>query len=314
MQYATCAANGGDLIHASKANHDSFRTLITRCPCCGEPVTWRQGHTRCLSNGQLVEVAPAFIHRKAIEPLIIQECELRVNNFTYQDIKRYASEARQQRWIVLRQHFWKMLLTSKVFNHPVIYEIAERLRKEAVPDEKFYSLLKADSNEFIQILKPSELRYKILWSAHDTAYEQMQHECNQTNYILRVIEESVSDLENLENLSFLSQESKNEYQKYFNNWDKKYYEATTKEIFNFLCSTQSRDLFREVLYFIMAQILSERPDLQALEFDSDMGWIGVHINLSHFAMRKLTEVLLMIDWRVEFIKRFELSRKGSDIS
>lgn len=307
MEYASCAANGGELIHASVANHDSFKALITRCPCCKEPVIWRKCHTRSSSSGQSVNVAPAFVHRKSIDPLVIQTCELRVKSFTEQDIKKYASEARQQRWFILHQHFWNMLLTSKAFDESIIYEIAEQARKEAVPDKKFYRLLEVSHDDFVQQLRVLALRYKVLWSAHDQAYLQMQSQYNRENCIPKIVDETASSLENFKDITFHSQEAQDDYQKYFAGWDRSYHIATSKEVLDFLCSTQARELFREVLYFIMIQIIAEHSYLVDLENDPDMGWISVSLNLKNFAMHKLAEVLLMIDWRVEFIKAFELT-------
>lgn len=307
MQYATCAANGGELIHASKANHDSFRTLITRCPCCKEPVIWRQEHTRFLSNGKLVNITSAFLHRKSIDPLIIQKCELRVKKLTEQDIKKYAAEARHQRWLILHKHFWNMLLTSKAFNHPEIYELAKRLKKEAVPDKKFYQLLDLSYEEFIQVFRTSELRHKILWIAHDQVYVQMQNLYNQQNYIPSLVEEVASISENLKDIDFESEEFKYEYQEYFIRWDKNYYVATCKEILNFLCSNQSKDLFREILYFIMKQLIGQYPYLLDMDNDPDRE-VSFSFNMKILAMRKLVEILLMVDWRIEFINAFDITQ------
>lgn len=306
MEYASCAVNGGELIHASVANHDYFKTLITRCPCCKEPVMWRQAHTRQLSNGQLINVASAFIHRKSTDPLVLEVCELRVKNFTEQDIKRYASEARQQRWGILHQHFWNILLTSKAFNHSVISELAEQARQEAIPDNKFYELIETSYSNFFEKLQDLELRYKVLYSAHSQVYEQLQDKYNRENYIPSVVDETALRLEELEDMTFDTEEALDEYQIYFSEWDIQYQIATTKEIFDFLCSNQSRELFREVIYFIMIMIFVKDERFIELDNNPERGWFNVHLNLQHFAMLKLAEALLMINWRFQFFQAFKL--------
>jgi len=233
-----------------------------------------------------------FGHRKSIDPLIIQKYELTVANSTEQDIKKYESEARQQRWLILHKHFWDMLLTSKAFKHPDIYEIAQYAREGAIPNEEFHRLLKLSDNDLMETLRVSGLRPTVLWAAHDQAFDQMQSIHNREIWIPSFVDEVASNLESFKDITFDSQESHDEHKEYFAGWDKKYHTTTTKEIVDFLCSSQSKYLFREVLYFLMAGIIGESPHL----LDSPLK------NLKYQAMYKLIEVLLMIDWRFEFVK------------
>lgn len=104
MQYAIFTKIGGELIPASKADYQDYYGFL-KCPVCNEPVFLRKSHLR---NGK--EITASFVHHKAVPE--ISTCELRVGNYSKEDIEIFAAKARNQRLQKLNISMWKYLKTN----------------------------------------------------------------------------------------------------------------------------------------------------------------------------------------------------------
>ncbi|HEY9811303.1 MAG TPA: hypothetical protein V6D13_18415 [Halomicronema sp.] len=108
MRYATLTSLGGELIEASQADYEDYKSFL-RCPECGEPVFLRKRHKRGTT-----EILDAFIHHKAIPEVSI--CENRVGKYDAQTVRYSREKARGQRLSTLRLSMWKFLKTNLAVN------------------------------------------------------------------------------------------------------------------------------------------------------------------------------------------------------
>jgi hypothetical protein len=129
MKYALLTKIGGELIPASKADYQDYYGFL-KCPICNEPVFLRKGHLR---NGQ--EIQASFVHHKAIPE--ISTCELRVGNYSKEDIETFAAKARNQRIQKLNISMWKYLKS----NISVYFNGYEQIRNKAKGNLTFGHLL-----------------------------------------------------------------------------------------------------------------------------------------------------------------------------
>lgn len=104
MRYAKLLKLGGEIIEAAQADYSDYKGFL-RCPECGEPVFLRATHYR---QGRFVEAA--FVHYRAIPE--VSMCELRIGNYSPQEVARRNAIARGQRLQKLRISFWKILKTN----------------------------------------------------------------------------------------------------------------------------------------------------------------------------------------------------------
>ncbi|MBD2295112.1 hypothetical protein H6G06_16900 [Anabaena sphaerica FACHB-251] len=129
MKYALLTKIGGELIEASKADYQDYYGFL-KCPVCNEPVFLRKGHLR---NGK--EIQASFAHHRAVPE--ISTCELRVGNYSKEDIEVFAAKARNQRLQKLNISMWKYMKT----NISVNFSGYEQIRNRAKGNTTFGYLL-----------------------------------------------------------------------------------------------------------------------------------------------------------------------------
>lgn len=104
MKYALLSSVGGEPIQAEEADYEHYKGFL-KCPACGKPVFLRKEHNR---RGR--QICSAFIHHKAIPEVSI--CELRVGNYSKEDVESLSTKARGQRLARLRVSLWKYIKTN----------------------------------------------------------------------------------------------------------------------------------------------------------------------------------------------------------
>jgi len=109
MRYASAMYFGGQLIGATEADYDSYKSLGLLCPHCKSPVFLQAVSQRQVGN-TLVEIPPHFKHFKAKDAALVKECEARVAKYDAREIQRRAAQARNQRLRLLQRQFWSILI------------------------------------------------------------------------------------------------------------------------------------------------------------------------------------------------------------
>lgn len=109
MRYASAMYFGGQLIEATDADYDSYKSLGLLCPNCKSAV-FLQAISQRQVGSTLVEIPPHFKHFKAKDPALVKECEARVAKYDAKAIQRRAALARNQRLRLLQRKFWEMLI------------------------------------------------------------------------------------------------------------------------------------------------------------------------------------------------------------
>ena len=107
MRYASAMYFGGQLIDATDADYDSYKTLGLLCPHCKSPI-FLQAVSQRQVGSTLVEIPPHFKHFKAKDAALM-ECEARVAKYDAREIQRRASQARNQRLRLLQRKFWEII-------------------------------------------------------------------------------------------------------------------------------------------------------------------------------------------------------------
>lgn len=105
MKYASAMYFGGELIDATDADYDSYKDLGLLCPNCKSPV-FLQAVSKRHYVDKIIEIPAHFKHFQAKDPALAKECEARVARYDAKELKRRASQARNQRLRILQRRFW----------------------------------------------------------------------------------------------------------------------------------------------------------------------------------------------------------------
>lgn len=108
MDKAKLTKLGGEIVSACDADYDTYKGFL-RCLECGEPVFLRKWHVR----GDSI-VPDAFVHFKAVKE--VSACELRVGQYSKEDVEKLYSQARKQRLMKLQVSMWKYIKRNFAFD------------------------------------------------------------------------------------------------------------------------------------------------------------------------------------------------------
>ncbi|GGA56987.1 hypothetical protein [Okeania sp. KiyG1] len=112
MKYAESILLAGELIPADKADHNTYKELLCRCPECGHEVFLSREHERNYKSGKTAQIPNTWKHFKEVPELSASRCEARVGRYSYKSIQRKNSVARKQ-----RVKFYQEKLFYIVLNH-----------------------------------------------------------------------------------------------------------------------------------------------------------------------------------------------------
>ncbi|MBW4674728.1 MAG: hypothetical protein KME52_12060 [Desmonostoc geniculatum HA4340-LM1] len=97
MRLASSIRYGGQLIESVDVDYDDYKRLGLICPECKSPVFLSQKSERAAAH---------FAHFKASDSALVKQCELRVSNYSKEELESKARQAKNQRLKILQRWFW----------------------------------------------------------------------------------------------------------------------------------------------------------------------------------------------------------------
>lgn len=237
MKYAAAIRYGGQLVEAAEVDYESYKALGLLCPNCKEPV-FLQGASRRLTRDKVVQVPCHFKHFAAKDPALVKQCEARVAKYDQSEVQRRATIARNQRLKLLQRWFWTIF--SKYSSSEV--DVHLQWYKQSVSEKNRNAFEEESSFAFIK-------NVGFLKSIADYFIKNITEDCER--YIQYLMQERVSGVSAdavQKDIALIRRAS---------SLDLELQRLVVHEILDFLCTSSSRSLLKQLLIISLSILNSE---------------------------------------------------------